>query len=573
MRAPGGQNFTLAGLKGEMTSREEGTMSSGTRTTRRLRGLLLTFALVALIVGAIALLAAPSAFADSTYKVVECNGGASHSAPDAKPSGDYNKGEGGGGVSTSSILYGNGCSGAGYVYLYPNHAHAGSRFARVKFQARPTTYFGDGSSFEYYIGAAWPNCTGGNACWYAAAYVGIASYGMFGTPHSGFATWSSCGAFCNNFRIEVSCPWSLCVHNDSPPWYYDYIEIRNIAVNVIDTEGPTLNLRGSLLADPIAHGTSNLQIDAADQGGGVEAVTVDVNGTRVAVPATVCPGMTADRSVAIRFRACDDFHSAAGLDTTKTPWRDGANILRVCVSDVATGPGVANTVCEQRTISVDNSCPDSSGASGEARAISAGLENPKSGQLQRTRSVRSSEGTALRGRLTGSGGTAVKAASVCVYETVDEPAGIEQLVQVAKSSSTGSYGVEIPGGPTRIFRVAYRYAGHQIESPSVYLDSSVLPTLTLTKSKLSNGRSVGFRGRIPGPGAQGRGVTMQAKVGKKWRSFKQLQTDSTGRFKGKYRFTQTRGLVRYVFRALVKKQGGYPYSAGSSPKRKVLVRG
>jgi hypothetical protein len=68
-------------------------------------------------------------------------------------------------------------------------------------------------------------------------------------------------------------------------------------------------------------------------------------------------------------------------------------------------------------------------------------------------------------------------------------------------------------------------------------------------------------------------VTLQARVGKKWRSFKQLQTDSKGSFKGKYRFTQTHGRVRYVFRALVKKQGGYPYSPGSSKKRKLVVRG
>ena len=66
---------------------------------------------------------------------------------------------------------------------------------------------------------------------------------------------------------------------------------------------------------------------------------------------------------------------------------------------------------------------------------------------------------------------------------------------------------------------------------------------------------------------------MQARVGKKWRSFKQLPTDAKGDFHGKYRFTQTRGRVRYVFRALVKKQGGYPYSEGASAKRKVLVRG
>ena len=36
-----------------------------------------------------------------------------------------------------------------------------------------------------------------------------------------------------------------------------------------------------------------------------------------------------------------------------------------------------------------------------------------------------------------------------------------------------------------------------------------------------------------------------------------------------YRFTQTFGRVRYVFRALVKSQSGYPYEPGASRKRKL----
>ena len=107
----------------------------------------------------------------------------------------------------------------------------------------------------------------------------------------------------------------------------------------------------------------------------------------------------------------------------------------------------------------------------------------------------------------------------------------------------------------------------------MYLDSSVRPFFKVNRKRLRNGRAVRFRGRIPGPSAQGRAVTMQARVGKKWRTFKQLQTKNAGRFKGKYRFTQTHGRVRYVFRALVKRQGGYPYSPGASKKRRVIVRG
>ena len=77
----------------------------------------------------------------------------------------------------------------------------------------------------------------------------------------------------------------------------------------------------------------------------------------------------------------------------------------------------------------------------------------------------------------------------------------------------------------------------------------------------------------PGPNAEGRAVALQARVGRKWRTFKQLRTDSDGQFRGRYRFTQTVGRVRYVFRALVKSQSGYPYEPGASRKRKLVVRG
>ncbi len=82
-----------------------------------------------------------------------------------------------------------------------------------------------------------------------------------------------------------------------------------------------------------------------------------------------------------------------------------------------------------------------------------------------------------------------------------------------------------------------------------------------------------FKGELPGPNAAGRAVALQARAGRKWRTFKQLRTDESGAFKGLYRFTQTSGRARYVFRALVKRQGGYPYEPGASRKRKLLVRG
>jgi hypothetical protein len=538
--------------------------------------------LIAALFAAIVLFGVSPSTADgaSSYRVLECQGNdSSRSAPDARLT-----------ASDGAISYGVNCPGPyaftqgwgkGIVFHPASGGYYGPRRSSAELNAPPTTYFNAGS-FVADVGGFWTACDiNGPSCWRAGVSVGradrvpISSYPMgWNQPATYVAAWPNCGASCTKIWMDSWCnSGALCTHNASPnDWYYDYVAMRQFDLILVDIEAPSLALSGSLFDGQIAHGTETVQIDATDRGSGVGTATVDVNGQRVGAPATDCPGMADNRTYARQFRPCGDLHTAAHLDTESTPWRDGANTLQVCVGDVNTGPGTGNTNCEQRTLSVDNSCPDSSGASGQAQAITAGLENPRTGQLQRTRSVRSSEGTALRGQLTGSNGP-VKAASVCIYETVDEPAGIAQLVQVAKSSSTGKFGVEIPGGPNRIFQVAYRYGDHWLGTPSMYLNSSVLPTLRLTKSKLSNGQAVGFRGRIPGPDNNGRAITLQAKVGKKWRSFKQLQTDSSGRFKGKYRFTQTFGRALYVFRALVKRQGGYPYSPGASKKRKLLVHG
>jgi hypothetical protein len=530
-------------------------------------------AFAAALVAAIALfwLSPSSAAAASSYRVTECLPGYGVNTADDLAAWGYDNSVIGFGVTCTQTQPEGWFKG---IVFHPSTYDPGPRGAYAEFDSPAGTHI-DSGSFRYDIGERAP--CGSGSCWYADIRLGARSGGIHLTqgmgsaaPNVGYLSWNSCG-ICTRIWMELECS-SFCTHYASPEWTYDYVAMRDLDVTLVDTVNPTLGLSGSLFDSQIVHGTPTLQISANDVGGGVRSVTVEVNGVMVAAPATDCPAIGTGALWATRFRPCENLSKAVTLDTERKPWRDGLNTVRVCVSDVATAPASPNTVCEQRDISVDNSCADSQGAAGRADSISAGLEDPQTGKLQRTRAVRSSEGTALRGELSG-GGAPVRAASVCVYETVDDPAGIEQLVQVAKTSSTGKFGVEIPGGPRRSFRVAYRYADKQIESPRVYLDSSVLPTLNLTKRNLFNGQSVGFRGHIPGPHNDGRAVTMQAKVGKKWRSFKQLQTDSHGNFKGKYRFTQTRGRVLYEFRALVKRQGGYPYSPGTSPRRKLVVRG
>jgi hypothetical protein len=93
------------------------------------------------------------------------------------------------------------------------------------------------------------------------------------------------------------------------------------------------------------------------------------------------------------------------------------------------------------------------------------------------------------------------------------------------------------------------------------------------RSRLRNGQVARFRGKLPGPGAGDRIVVLQVKLGRRWVAFKTARTGADGRFRARYRFRSTTSRRLYRFRALVREQAGYPYLAGVSPTRRVVVTG
>jgi hypothetical protein len=350
-----------------------------------------------------------------------------------------------------------------------------------------------------------------------------------------------------------------------------FVYMREISFSIDDVTRPVIAaLGGSLMARGPRRGSETLTITATDSGGGVREASVRVNGSEVLPrPRSTCA--LAPNGVAVQLRPCGSGNYKVTINTDAPPWVDGSNLVEVCAYDMSnTGP--PNAGCTQRTIETDNSCP-ASGGTAPATSIDAGLEKQGSGQLRPSLGVRSTQGATLRGRLARGSGP-VSAANVCVYEQVDIPGEVRQLVQTAKTRSDGTFAVQLPPGPSRTFDAVYRYNNLVVERERLRLDSSVKPLFRVgPRGGLTNGGNARFAGRIPGPSEADRQVTLQARVGKKWRTFKQVRTDAKGKFKGRYRFTQTRGRTLYIFRALVKKQGGYPFSPGSSRKRKVAVTG
>jgi hypothetical protein len=90
-----------------------------------------------------------------------------------------------------------------------------------------------------------------------------------------------------------------------------------------------------------------------------------------------------------------------------------------------------------------------------------------------------------------------------------------------------------------------------------------------------NGSAVGFRGRLRGSPvpAGGKLVEMQAHFRGRWRTFSTVRTDARGRWRFSYRFGATTGRVRYRFRAVVPREGGYPFETGRSRTVTVTVVG
>lgn len=341
--------------------------------------------------------------------------------------------------------------------------------------------------------------------------------------------------------------------------------INNFYADVQDLAPPSVSASGEVLDGGVASGVQTIKATVSDSGGGARYLAVYVNGI-LSASSDFCPPNIPGGFYS-RLKPCPDVSGslAVQLDTEHGPgWVNGANDVQICGYDA----GGNRSSCLRRSVQVDNSCAASGGPA--AASLDSGAD--VGGQLRRRAQLTSKDDPVVRGSLRDGGGNPVSGATVCIYQTTDLPDAGRELATTVTTQVNGRFATRLDAGPSRTLDMVYRYNTRKI-SDRIELDSTVVPTLNIPKKSLVNGQAARFFGRLPGPNAEGRAVTLQARVGRKWRTFKQLRTDSDGLFRGRYRFTQTVGQVRYFFRALVKSQSGYPYDPGASRKRKLTVRG
>jgi hypothetical protein len=134
--------------------------------------------------------------------------------------------------------------------------------------------------------------------------------------------------------------------------------------------------------------------------------------------------------------------------------------------------------------------------------------------------------------------------------------------------------VQLPEGPSREVRIACWPSAAAAVERYLRLDVPVRPRLRLRPRHLiANGSRVRFTVWLPGPENRGRRVTIQARSGRRWVDVRSGLAGARGIYRAEYRFRSTTGRRRYGFRALVPRQRGYPYEAGTSSVEHVTVVG
>ncbi len=363
-----------------------------------------------------------------------------------------------------------------------------------------------------------------------------------GTGAVAFSSWLACHGGAGG-----SCGASSSAHN----------HVRRLWFTFRDSSAPTLALSGSLLEPGPRRGPQTVGGTAADLGGGVWRWRLYVNGASHATaeqPCDIIPGSAARSFVPCPATATRSFE----LDTETAPFRQGVNQVRLCATDVG---WPANETCLSRTVVVDNGC----GSSGSAapRSIEAVFATGGAEAV-----VPSDRRATVRGRIDGGG----DAARVCVFATVARHGETEYLEGHAGADGSGRFTYLLPRGPSRRLRLVHRHRSRMVEG-ELMLRVRARPRLKVgPRFRLRNGQLARFRGKLPGPHAAGRVVVLQARLGRRWQSFKTARTRIEGRFRARYRFRETTGRRLYRFRAVVREQAGYPYLKGASPVRRVLVR-
>jgi hypothetical protein len=208
-----------------------------------------------------------------------------------------------------------------------------------------------------------------------------------------------------------------------------------------------------------------------------------------------------------------------------------------------------------------------------AIAIERGRRHPVT-ELRPAVRLRFGRPVRVTGRLVAPDGSGIGGAAVQVLARSDATA--EHPIEVLHTAPDGRFDYATRADSSRTLR--FLHAATPTVLPATAEVSITVPAATTARVRprnLLNGHAVTFSGRLLGlpPPSSGKLVELQVRFPTGWQTFRTIRTHGAGRWSARYRFSRTRGVVRYRFRARLPREAGYPFDTGISRSVSVRVRG
>jgi hypothetical protein len=413
--------------------------------------------------------------------------------------------------------------------------------------------------------------------------------------HLSLRCWAFVGSFdCGAFPAQVIVP--------------------RATIGLTDADAPVATVTGgALVAGGVVRGGANLVFHASDAGAGVYRSIVSVDGVEIARRvidgdggrcADVEPGNGDPYEFATPQPCPHDVTGEVQLDTAGLS--DGTHDVRVAVEDAAGNLDVVH----DGTITTHNATDQAPAPAGPGSATPgagdgtgvggiAGLANPLAPAAghapngatpagrshlalafrlpdgRTTHHVRSSRTRAwvLVGRLTNGAGHPIAGARLAAAWRAPGHGWVAHTG--TRTRADGRFVYRLPAGVTRAVELLYfAYADSRTFTTSnVAREDVVAPqAIHATPRRATGARVVRLSGRVGG-GSIPRGgllVTLQGyQAGWGWRTFRTVRTTRGGSWSTRYRFRLGHG--RFGFRAIVPRQGRFPYVTSTSGAVSVIV--
>lgn len=182
----------------------------------------------------------------------------------------------------------------------------------------------------------------------------------------------------------------------------------------------------------------------------------------------------------------------------------------------------------------------------------------------------------IAGRLTNAAGAPIAGARVWRFVAVTK--GLWQLAgRPLTTSRTGRVRGWLPSRHSsrevRLVYFPYSDSNENVQSRDARLAVRSATTLNVDRGGYQNGETVRFSGRIISrPLNVGQAVYLQAMVRGRWRTFDTTRADPNGRWRLRYRFSATRRVTAYRFRAVIPASNiPVRWATGQSRTLRVLV--